>query len=498
MSGRRATQGLLGVAIGLALVARLAQITSRQREIYGDIAIVFDYVDRILAGHFPSAFILSAGPLYHYLIAPYVALGGESYLTLKLASVLVSLGALAGTWLLARRLAGAQFAALAVLVAGTGSWLLIFSRLGNSQIVVPVLATISIWLVVRFAQERRQRDLALSAVVAALGLYAYPQAFPLAPIAAATLVALRWTGAGIRWGDVGRYLAYAALAAVPFAVIVASDPAAFTGDYIGGKVGGSSDPLGALLRNAGRVAGSLHLHGDSGSRINPGGAPHLDVLSGILLLAGVAWWARAARRRWLPAILVPLIAQHVPSILVLADVSRLDVPSASRTLGAAPFAYLLVAGGIALLAELPRRTAARVAVAAVLCTAIVALNLQRYFGPYIDGLPLGDTPIAALIVDDARSAPDVSGVMLVGCCWEGQMPEPAGVFYGLQRSLPFETIDPRALSCERAATLAAGTLVVWSGRQRLASEQLGVCPEVLPGALVRARGRPIYRRALVP
>ena len=270
MSGRRATQGLLGLAIGLALVARLAQITTRQREIYGDIAIVFDYVDRILAGDFPSAFILSAGPLYHYLIAPYVALGGESYLTLKLASVLVSLGALAGTWLLARRLAGAQFAALAVLVAGTGSWLLIFSRLGNSQIVVPVLATISIWLVVRFAQERRQRDLALSAVVAALGLYAYPQAFPLAPIAAATLVALRWTGAGIRWGDVGRYLAYAALAAVPFAVIVASDPAAFTGDYIGGKLGGSSDPLGALLRNAGRVAGSLHLHGDSGSRDQPG------------------------------------------------------------------------------------------------------------------------------------------------------------------------------------------------------------------------------------
>ena len=116
---------------------------------------------------------------------------------------------------------------------------------------------------------------------------------------------------------------------------------------------------------------------------------------------------------------------------------------------------------------------------------------------YIDGLPLGDTPIAALIVDDARSAPGVSGVMLVGCCWEGQMPEPAGVFYGLQRSLPFETIDPRALSCERAAALGAGTLVVWSGRQRLASDQLGACPEVLPGALVTARGRPIYRRALV-
>ena len=51
MSGRRATQGLLGLAIGLALVARLAQITSRQREIYGDIAIVYwntIYIQRAL------------------------------------------------------------------------------------------------------------------------------------------------------------------------------------------------------------------------------------------------------------------------------------------------------------------------------------------------------------------------------------------------------------------------------------------------------------------
>src|SRR5262249_16407667 len=152
----------------------------------------------------PTHFTLSSGPLYHYLIMPVIALTGPTYFGIKLASVLVSLGVLVATYALARRLIDERFGLLATLIAGVSSWLLLFSRLGNSQILVPLLATCALWLVLRIVEGGRA-DVVACAMVSALGLYIYPQSFILPLVIGLTLVCLRWMGMSVRWADLGRF-----------------------------------------------------------------------------------------------------------------------------------------------------------------------------------------------------------------------------------------------------------------------------------------------------
>ncbi|MCG8349463.1 MAG: hypothetical protein MI924_16985, partial [Chloroflexales bacterium] len=117
----------LALATGaLILFLRLIQLDELQAEMYNDIVILYEYLAEIRDGEWPLHFVLSAGPLYHYLIMPIVALTGMNYFGLKLASVIVSLGVLAATYGLSRRLLDDRFALLAVFIAGVSSWLLIF------------------------------------------------------------------------------------------------------------------------------------------------------------------------------------------------------------------------------------------------------------------------------------------------------------------------------------------------------------------------------------
>ena len=129
------------ITSALLLFVRLFELDTLQSEVYGDIQIVHQYVKSIFIGDWPIRFTLSAGPLYHYLIAPIVAVAGLNYFGLKLASVAVSCGVLLATYGLSSNLIDDYFALLAVAVAGVSSWLLIFSRLGDVEILVPLLTT---------------------------------------------------------------------------------------------------------------------------------------------------------------------------------------------------------------------------------------------------------------------------------------------------------------------------------------------------------------------
>ncbi len=85
---RRVAVGLAVAAIfALALALRLYRLDTLPAEWYGDITIVHDYVAAILAGQWPFYYQLSAGPLYHYLIAPLIAVLGYSYLSYKCANL---------------------------------------------------------------------------------------------------------------------------------------------------------------------------------------------------------------------------------------------------------------------------------------------------------------------------------------------------------------------------------------------------------------------------
>ncbi|MGC8782298.1 MAG: ArnT family glycosyltransferase, partial [Anaerolineae bacterium] len=333
---------LLFVAtIGIILFLRLFRLDSLQREIYGDIMIVRNYVTNVLAGHWPTRFDLSAGPLYHYLIAPIVILVGRDYIGLKIASVIVSLGGLAATYALCRELVDDYFALLTTFIAGVSSWLLVFSRLGNSQILSPLLTASALWLAVRFVKFNRQQDLIACAAVSALGLYVYPQLFVLPGVAFVTLLLLRQTGFSVPVRALGLFVIVALICAIPFAFIVRADPANFTVGYVGSKIRPEGGDLLSLVgHNTVKALLALHVRGDEIFRSNPPGLPHLDPLSGVLFLAGALYWLTdRERRRWTPLWLAPFLLLQVPSILAVNQPR--EVPSASRTLGITPIAYML-------------------------------------------------------------------------------------------------------------------------------------------------------------
>jgi 4-amino-4-deoxy-L-arabinose transferase-like glycosyltransferase len=481
----------------LVLFVRLFELDSLQPEVFGDIQIVHEYVQSILTGNWPVRFTLSAGPLYHYLIAPIIAIAGLNYLGLKLASVVVSIGGLIVTYALSRRLVDDHFALLATAIAGVSSWLLIFSRLGNSQILVPLLTTGALWLVVRVAQRPRPADVIACAVVSAFGLYTYPQSFVLPGVTFITLLCLRWAGHPVAWADLRRFVLVTIVCTLPFAGIVYLDPDNFITGYIGGKIVAEGSWIGALTSNIVDAALAFHIRGDEIFRGNPGRLPHLDLISGLLFLAGIVYWLMPARRRWCPVLLVPFVLLQLPSVLVLGRTS--EVPSASRTLGVAPIAYILAASGLWWMVQALARQGRRrvgLALAGVLLGAIVLLNAQRYFGAYMDGLPYHNTAIGYRLAVLADSLPPDTQVYIVGCCWEGEMPEPPYVRLMVARPDNVQTLVPNELSCDRLQFLKQPAMLIWTFQTALPAPTVESCKDWLPAQLYSSpAGLPVFNAA---
>ncbi|HEU5103679.1 MAG TPA: glycosyltransferase family 39 protein, partial [Roseiflexaceae bacterium] len=422
---------------------------------------------------------------------------GLNYFGLKLASVVVSLGALLATYGLSRRLVDDRFALLALAIASVSSWLLIFSRLGNSQILVPVLTTGALWLVARIIQQPRLADVIACAVVSTLGLYTYPQSFVLPGVTFVTLLCLRWAGHPVAWADLRRFVLLTIVCALPFAWIVYLDPDNFISGYIGGKIIAEGSWVSALTSNIVDALLAFHIRGDEIFRGNPSLLPHLDQVSGLLFLGGIGYWLAPARRRWSPLLLVPFVLLQLPSMLVLGRTS--EVPSASRTLGVAPIAYILAASGLWWLVQTLARLGWRrigLALGAVLLGAIVLLNGQRYFGAYMDGLPYQNTPIGYRVAVLADSLPPSTQVYIVGCCWEGEMPEPPYVRLMVARPENVQTLEPEQLTCDQLQFLKQPAMLIWRFQAALPASAVEECRQWLPAQLYTSpEGMPVFNAA---
>ncbi|MEX2161661.1 MAG: glycosyltransferase family 39 protein [Anaerolineales bacterium] len=486
--------------VGAVIAVRFWDLDQQPGEVYGDISTVYLYIKDVLEGRWPFYFALSAGPLYHYLAVPVIWMAGFSYFGLKVASVLVSLGTLAFTYLFARRLAGKLFAILAGFIAGISSWLLVFSRLGNFPIVVPMLTAGMLWLLLRYVQEWQSRDLYASGAVATLGLLAYPQAYFLLPALVLTLATLHLSGLRIKREEWLRLARTCALFALPFAWMLYKAPGALTAGYLGEKLQAAGDIVAVLAGNIVHALGAYFVRGDMISRVNPLSLPHLDVISSILLIIGIAYWLGPRRRRYGLMLLIPFIVLHIPSILTLNAPD--DVPSATRTLGAAPIAYVLVAGGLMQAYEWARGAASRkvaAGLAATLLAGITFLNLNNYFVHYLNNLPYQNTSVARLITEYADLLPPDTQIYLAGCCWESGMPEPLSIEQEMARPENLHAIQPEDLSCFGLdAMLAAPTVVIWSYKNDLPNPELWACAERFPGQLYTAlSGLPAFQAAAV-
>jgi len=502
----RSSRALTAAIVVAAVVAvRLAGLDSLPGEWYGDISTLHEYTLAVRNGDFPpTLYSLGVGPLHPLIAAALLPGDGASYLAYKLLGAGLSLAGLAALYVLARRLhPDRAFAWLTVIVAGTGSWFLALSRLGD-QHPLPFLLAVSA-MALALALQRTDGHARIRAVACGVlsgaGLYAYGATFMLPAVTAAVVLAGWWKG---------RVSRPAALQFV-MALVVVTAPLAWAvlmhwadvraGHFARAAATGPAE----VPANVVRGLAAYLVRGDVNVRVNPQALPHLDPLSGLAMLFGIVWWLLAPRRAAGAVVVGAFLALQLPSFMTAAA----DVPSAGRTVAAAPFAYLLVAGGLWWAYETASRHASKRVAAlslAAALAAIVAVNLHRYFVAYPAGLPWGNTEVARPIARHLASLPAGTHAFLVDTGWGPfSVPEIKSVRYLSAPGSRIDEIRAVELDCARFAALARPGVLVWRPSLPLPSPKLCECAGALrsdvhasPGGLPLFRSSPLPPRDAPP
>lgn len=415
-----------------AVFLRLYNLDSLPGELYGDIAVIYELVSNVLSGHWPYTFVLSNGPLYGYIISPLIfAFGQQGYLSYKLASVFVSLFGILATYFFAKELTNKHIALLSAFIMGTCSWYLVFSRLGNAQVLIPVLVAGSLYLFL-LGIKKKQFSLYISGLaVSCLGLYEMPQTFIL------PLLYFIISVFYLNRKQLFVLLVSGLFFSLPFFFILFAQQGLFFSNhgYVGSKVADRTllELVYKFTDNAIRSLLSFHFIGDAGFRGNPPFKPHLDFLSGIFLLFGIWYWVKKEKvKQGILFLLVPFFLLMLPANLVVNE--QFATPSVSRTIGILPIIAVVIATGLwGFYTSVKTRTVLWKAFFGFILFGIFLLNWQRYFSAYAEHLPDQNTPIGKIIAKEIdRQSPGTESYV-AGCCW-GQwgQPEPKGILYVLK------------------------------------------------------------------
>lgn len=451
---------LPGCILVFFLLVRLYQITVIPSEWYGDISNVHEYVSQIVKREWPFYFFQSPGPLYHYLIAPIALLFSQhGYETYKIASIVVSFLGLWGTYLFVSAAVSKKLALITTLIMSASFWFLVWSRLGNSQIIIPSLVSFLCYFFTLYHKKQRFRYIVMATFAASFGWYAYPQTFMLAPVLLLIFPLYLVLEKKFRknWHQLLMVIILSIILILPFLAIVKKQPDNFgSSGYVGQKFLPAfqlspADFMKSMTMRFVKVAGSLHIKGDDIFRSNIPGQPHLDRLSGIFFLFGIVYFLCKKRCKLLVFIGVFLIVLPLPSIF--PAVLEGEIPSSSRTIGITPFVYTLTAAGIVFIYEMFDKSI-REKTIVLFCVCfifgmMIFFNLTTYFAAYPQVLPdknLGPGRIIATYVD--KHIPQNVGVYFSSCCWGAWgEPEPKGVAYVLRKkryvfyNRPIESCD---------------------------------------------------------
>lgn len=490
----------LALTCGVVVFVRFVALDWVPVEWYGDISTVYEYVLTVRAGRIlPGIYALGIGPLYPAVLSPMLQVFGTSYLSVKASAAIVSLVGLGLLFALARTMIDTRFAILATFIAGVGSWLLVYSRLGDVQALVPTLTMATLWLVVVMARSKRFNPIAAIAcgLLASSGLYLYGAAFAL-PAIAGLMGFVYLLARRLSLANFALLAAALAIGALPLIVTVLGNPQGFATGHFGSKLGSPETALANLPGNFASAMLAYVSRGDSIHRANPPYVPHIDPISLALAIIGVIFWLSPGRRTWGALLLVSFFVLHVPSMLV----SPGEVPNAGRTIGAAPVVYLLVAGGLWWLGGIAAKWTRPVVAILGVCIVvglITAVNLQRYFVDYVNGVPFGNAPVAPRIVDYVDLLPKDTTVFMLGSTWINGLPEPKSIRYVMRNPTVFQEIWPEAqMTCDRLGSLTAPAVLIWNPAVDVPHPGLQACRDLIPSQVfVSDNGVPIFRAASV-
>ena len=435
------------------------------------------------------------GPLYPLSVAAILEVLPTTYYSIKLTAVLWSLAGLGALFFLCRRLQGPGFAALATVVAGTGSWLLAYSRLGDVEAAVPFIAMAALALAARIV-ETRPTNVApalLCGVVTGASFYVYGGAFAVPLLVTAVLVG-SWLSMPKPRFAMRHLWIYAGALVVTLVPLIASFRSKddVTNSHFATRMV-RDHLLTSVLGHFQTALGAYVIQGDPISRGNPQSLPHVDRVGLALAIVGCVYWLMPGRRRWGAALIGGFLLMHLPT--ALASEGAIN---AARTIAAAPFLYILVASGLWAIATFLRRrlgTTVAVSVAGVLLAVMIGINLDRYFRLYPRGLPYGNTPIARAITEYVDMLPAETNVHLVGSTWTEAMPEPKSIWYTMRHPESFHE-ENAAMDCDRLGRITPPAVLIWTPGEPLPNRSLSRCAAHLTPQLYSSpNGLPLFQAA---
>lgn len=479
------------------IVVFLSLSTYQLRELpgewFGDISILHEEVLDILKNPLDWKFNLSAGPVYHHLVAILAAVYGTRYETYKVASVLAGIAGLVFMYLLGKELGGERLGLLTAGVGAVSFWYLVWARLGSSpQSLAPVLTAASGWLGVRWWRTGKWRDLVAAEMIACLAFWTYPAVYtlPFIPILVggwklvSTYHVKKRSFKNTRrswWGAVVVLLVALGL----FGLSIKKQPSLFLKGYIGEKVFGYNQGIGYGVRDLGLIQKTIINFGDQlrmfidkgdgGFRINVANKPHLDPVCRILFFGGLFWWLWGKQWRGKRAlVLIPFVLLLLPASA--PNILPGEIPSAARTFGVFPYVAFLVALGIEWLLGKRGRWGQWGMVGLLLVVGI--LNVQQYFVVYTQGLPNHNSPYGLYVAEWLDTLPEEVVVKLAGCCWgEAGIAEPKGIYYVMEKQAGRENIVHDYPFVDECSDFKPGVeyAVVFDPRDTVLIEKLAGC-----------------------
>lgn len=340
---------LLAAVVGIGLLFRIAWIDQIPIGFFQDEATNGN--DALTLGAQPDWFIWSDSvggrpTLFLYLLHGVFEFFGTSYTSLKIAPVTIGTLTIVALYALARIGFGSRVALWAALLLAVSRWHVHYSRMAWEAILLPLFSIAGFALLLHGIQGRRWARTAAvaSGCVLSLGLYGYA-AYRAVP--AVVIVFLVWTlvsrqrQAVLRLTPALLLAAGAALAIVwPLAHFAWMQPELYWTRYNEVSLTQFMSYYGTpwpWLEQLGRSALSFNHVGDEIIRHNLPLRPHLDPITGVLFVLGLAitaWRTQDLATRFLWAWMLTYLA--------LASLTC-DGPHATRLLGLLPVAVLCAA-----------------------------------------------------------------------------------------------------------------------------------------------------------
>lgn len=370
-------------------------------------------------GREPMQFYLTAG-LFKTFDLP------VTFTSLKLGTGIMGTLAIPFIYLLAAELAGATTGLLAAALYAFAVWPVEIARAGLRFPYAPIAAAATLWFLLRWMRTRDRRDALLCGLAIGLGLYGYTPFRVVVPAVVLGLAVafIDTPGRAERWRVIGHGALLSVTAAVIFVPLgryALEKPEMFwyrsagrlTGDQGGSAFTAFIDNLSIFLRNNLNAALGFNWRGDSTFVNAVTDSPMMDVITGALLLAGMATMLMHVARQRDQRVIFLLLA--LPVLLLsstLAIAFPNENPSVNRSGPALPIIFFITALPLAILVRRlrdqlgPIRGALlAVPLLAILLGVAATLNFDRYFHEFDRQTRAGvaNTTEIAGVIQGARS-----------------------------------------------------------------------------------------------